>query len=222
MNVLVVAPHPDDESIGCGGAVLRHADSGDVVTAVYMTSGERGIRERPAAEAIAIREGEAAAAGETLGIARLEFLRRSDWLLCDQVDEAAAGLAAVVAETAPDIVYVPYPGDAHPDHRAAAAVARRVLSARDAAIEVRAYEVWTPLPSHDVVVDITDVLDRKLAAIACHASQCRERDYVRAARALSEYRGALDLRYEYAEVFARLGSDASWRAPGDVSGWAPG
>lgn len=221
MNVLVVAPHPDDESIGCGGAVITHADDGDSVTAVFMTSGDKGLTEQLRRDAPLTREAEAAAAASILGIGRLEFLRQPDWRLCEHVDAAVSGLTQILADTAAEIVYVPHPADAHPDHRAAAVVTRRAIAVCERPPRVRAYEVWTPLPRYDVCIDVGPVLDRKLAAIRCHLSQRENRDFARAARSLSEYRAALDGRYAHAEVFATLETDASWWAPADVRGWAP-
>ena len=59
MNVVVIAPHPDDESIGCGGALCRHADAGDRVTVAFLTSGELGLKQLAREAAWQIREAEA-------------------------------------------------------------------------------------------------------------------------------------------------------------------
>src|SRR5258706_2559089 len=92
MNVLVIAPHPDDEVIGCGGALCRHADRGDRVSVVFLTSGELGLKRLPREEAWAIREREATAAAAELGIAALDFWHGPDWVLAEHIEETAARL----------------------------------------------------------------------------------------------------------------------------------
>ena len=86
MNVLVIAPHPDDETIGCGGTLCLHQQRGDRVAVVFLTSGELGLKQLPRAKAWAVRETEGRAAAKILGLARAEFLRQPDWMLADQVD----------------------------------------------------------------------------------------------------------------------------------------
>ena len=78
MNVLVIAPHPDDESIGCGGALCLHSRRGDRSSVVYLTSGELGLKHLPRHDAWLTREREAAQAAKILGIARMFFLRLAD------------------------------------------------------------------------------------------------------------------------------------------------
>ena len=66
MSILIIAPHPDDESIGCGGTICLHSDRGERTVAVFLTSGELGLEHLPREEAWRVREGEAEAAAEIL------------------------------------------------------------------------------------------------------------------------------------------------------------
>src|SRR5438876_10592838 len=86
MNVLVIAPHPDDESIGCGGAICLHADRGHRVTTGFLTSGEYGLRELSKEAAWRVREREAERAGEILGVASVAMLRRPDQYLEEDIN----------------------------------------------------------------------------------------------------------------------------------------
>lgn len=202
MNVLVIAPHPDDEAIGCGGSICLHAARGDRVTAVFLTSGELGLKHLPCAEARRVREQEAEAAAEILGLADLAFLRLPDWYVGDRVVEAAASLAPVLAREAPGRVYVPHKGEWHPDHRASLPVARAALQASGLPPPTLVtYEVWTPLAEYDDGEDISSVLTRKLAAVRCHRSQVAQLRYDRAVRGLNQFRGAAAWGCRYAEVF---------------------
>src|SRR5215203_5449897 len=98
VNVLVLAPHPDDEAIGCGGTLIRHAKQGDRVTAVFLTSGELGLKHLAPDLAWSIREREAQEAARVLGLADLRFLRCPDWFLGEHVEEAAAALQPILEE----------------------------------------------------------------------------------------------------------------------------
>lgn len=204
MNVLVVAPHPDDEAIGCGGALALHADSGDHVQVVFLTSGELGLRHLPSEEAWRVREGEAEKAAAVLGISDVSFLRRPDWLLTDDLEAVISDLGRVVAHHQPDRVFVPHEHESHPDHQAAfAAMVSAAARCGLASTALLRYEVWTPLAEFDMVEDISEVMPRKLQAITCYASQLSGYDYLQAATGLSLYRGALAARRPYAEVFDR-------------------
>jgi LmbE family N-acetylglucosaminyl deacetylase len=204
-NILVIAPHPDDESIGCGGTLCRHTARGDRVAAVFLTSGELGLEHLPREEAWRVREGEAEAAAEVLGLADLTFLRRPDWFVGELgggVDEVAALLRPILAREAPQSIYLPHDREWHPDHRAALAVVR--AACRDSGIpapDLLTYEVWTPLSEYDQVKDITSVMARKLRAVRCYRSQLAGFHYDRAVRGLNQYRGALAAQCRYAEVF---------------------
>lgn len=204
MNVRVIAPHPDDESIGCGGAVCLHTQKGDRVSAVFLTSGELGLKHLPRDEAWKIREREARRAGKILGFAELFFLRQPDWTTGEHISSAAAALRPILEREMPALIYLPHPLEWHPDHKAALPILREALRAGRIAPKLRGYEVWTPMSEFDEVENITAVMPQKLRAIRAHRSQVEHLDYARAARGLNEYRGALAARARFAEVFQIL------------------
>jgi N-acetylglucosamine malate deacetylase 1 len=206
MNILVIAPHPDDEAIGCGGTICLHSARGDRVTAVFLTSGELGLKQVSSETAWAIREREAKVAARILGLAETAFLRLPDWAVGDHLAGGAALLKPILKHEQPDLIFLPHPDDWHPDHRAAWPVLKRALrGVKPSRCPVlRAYEVWTPLATGEEVQDISAVMPRKLRALRAHRSQLEEFDYVSAVQGLNRFRGALSGKCRYAEVFVDL------------------
>jgi N-acetylglucosamine malate deacetylase 1 len=202
VNVLVVAPHPDDESIGCGGTIALHTSNGDHVEVVFLTSGELGLKHLPVTEARSIREAEAQAAATILGVAKLHFLRQPDWMLNDHIDQAAPELANILAKVRPDVIYAPHPGEDHPDHRVALEVLQTALSRLPrVGVQIYGYEIWTPVATYDHVVDISALMETKLSAIRSYVSQLKAFRYDEAIAGLNQYRGALAGHCRFAEVF---------------------
>lgn len=214
--VLVVSAHPDDETIGAGGTLARHAARGDAVRLLVATSGE--ATTGGSGDVAAAREAECRAACTALGMAPPVFVRLPDGRLAEHVEDLAAALRGDAADWG--AVYVPSLFDPHPDHRAVnAAVARAGLGA-----DVYGFEVWAPGPV-DVLVDVSAAYARKEAALRCYATALESVDYVRTAGGLAAYRsggGGLGGRgraegfllldaSEHAAVVARLASDAGYR-----------
>jgi LmbE family N-acetylglucosaminyl deacetylase len=201
---LVLSPHPDDEAIGPGGSILGRVERGEEVHVAFLTSGEHGCRGLSAGETRRVREAEAARAAAALGVATHEFWRQPDGGL-RATRALVERLAERVRDTGARVLYAPHEAEMHPDHRAAC---RLALRARDAlgpdAPEVLLYEVWTPLQRLDEIVDITDHVEGKRAAIRCYASQCAVMDFEGAALALARYRGEMHSwpGGPYAEAFA--------------------
>lgn len=207
MNVIVIAPHPDDETLGCGGTLCLHTARGDRVVPVFLTSGEWGLKHLPRKRAVQIREHEAKNAAEILKLKKPVFLRFPDWFLNENVDGAAAVLAPILKRERPQLIYLPHPGEWHPDHRAALQIVRLALKAgKLPEPALLSYEVWTPLSEFGPVEDISAVMPRKLRALRAHRSQLEEFDYAAAVRGLNQFRGALAGKCRFAEVFQPIDS----------------
>jgi LmbE family N-acetylglucosaminyl deacetylase len=204
-NVLILAPHPDDEVLGCGGTICNHTARGDRAVVVFLTSGELGLKHLPHGKAWQIRETEAQAAARILKLSALKFLRLPDWTSSEHVAKGARLLRPVLQAERPRIIYLPHPREWHPDHQAALPILRAALrGSRLRLPELRGYEVWTPLAEYDRVENITAAWPRKLRALQAHRSQLDEFDYERAVAGLSQFRGELAARCRYAEVFQTL------------------
>ncbi|HEU4521408.1 MAG TPA: PIG-L family deacetylase, partial [Thermoanaerobaculia bacterium] len=191
-RLLLLAPHPDDEVIGCGGLLAHHLREGRAVRVVIATDGTKatgatsdaaGYRDQREAEA---RRGLAALGGQ----AEVEFLRYPDRGLDGSVADA---LRVQLIAFRPDLICVPSPVEIHPDHLALARAFCELIQrdeslfAELATARVAFYEVSQPLRPN-TIVDITTVADVKYAAIAAHESQITLKDYVAYARGLNAYR----------------------------------
>ena len=208
-RVLVISPHPDDEAIGCAGALCEHIAAGDEVRVVFLSSGEAGGHGAGRAETRVRRESEAAAAADVLGIAAIDFWRLPDGKL--RADAAlVAQLAGRLREWTPQTLYTTHPGEAHPDHRVAPRALRRALAASGisgiSGCEVWHFEVWTPLATMDRIVDISPWMETKLRAVRAYASQCEVLRFDDAVAGLNRWRGEMHSwpGGDYAEVFTAM------------------
>jgi len=213
-RVAVLAPHPDDESFGCGGTLARASGAGAQVTVIFMTDGAKGYD--PAridaldATAVAVfenalratRKAEAAAAGRMLGLAEPVFLDLPDGSLRGH-PETVPRLAGALSSLQPDVVMLPWFADPHPDHWATVAAFHR--AARQAKLPRSTlcwgYEVWSPMVAN-AFVDIGASYLAKQAAMVEHRSQLADVDYVRVINGLNTYRSlAAGFSDGHAEAF---------------------
>ena len=96
MKVLIIAPHPDDESIGCGGTLCLHGGRGDSMAAVYLTSGELGLKHLPREQARLTREREAEKAARMLG--REDELPTEEFLALNRLKDRVRILRSVARQ----------------------------------------------------------------------------------------------------------------------------
>lgn len=185
--VLVIAPHPDDETIGCGATLALHARRGDTVHVLVVTDGDLGDPRAlfPADGYVARRRDECRRAASVLGLREPRFLGHRDQR-CDAAT-LRVQLAAMLDEVAPAVVYHPVAPEMHPDHHVTARVALDVLSSSARRQRSFAYESWVPVvPTH--VIDVTSAWSVKQSALACYGSQLVYNDYARACDGLAAYR----------------------------------
>lgn len=126
-KIVVFAPHPDDETFGCGGTIAKKLSEGYDVLIVVMTDGRYaflnvlGIESDPTPEQLKeIRKEELKRAARHLGVpeTKLIFLEFVDGTLADREKEAEEKVVEILSKNRPDEVYLPSKRDGHPDHRA--------------------------------------------------------------------------------------------------------
>jgi len=204
-RVLVISPHPDDESIGCGGTLCQHVNDGDGVAVIFLTSGEAGGHGRTREQTLKVREAEARRAAKLFKLGPIEFWRQPDGAL-RVTDELVRRMSTAIDRLKPDIIYLPHDREMHQDHRTAVRLLRRALGRSKRKPDVLMFEVWTPLQRMDHIVDISPYIQMKLRAIRLYKSQNDELDFDDAFLGLARYRGEMHSwpGGDYAEVFARL------------------
>ena len=109
LNIMVFAPHPDDDIIACGGSMAKHLRQGNQVQVVYLTSGEAGSHKYSKEELAVIRKEEARRATASLGIKQISFLGMPDGYI-SYTRENLLTLVNIIRSERPSLIYVPRPG----------------------------------------------------------------------------------------------------------------
>jgi LmbE family N-acetylglucosaminyl deacetylase len=190
-RVLVVAPHPDDESLGCGGLISLLAQNNSAFYILFVTDGSashRNSKAWPPTRLAALREQEACRALACLGIANAPrlFLRLPDANMPIPGTPAWGGAVATVSDVLrnfkPDLILLPWRRDPHSDHRASWLLSQQALRKATLRPVTLEYAIWLDelgevgdRPKHGeaepVRVNVGSALASKRAAIAAHASQ---------------------------------------------------
>ncbi len=211
---LIVAPHHDDEILGCGGTAAKMVQNGCTGAVVFVTAGWSGLPSVPRKkQAISLREDEARNACSVIGIKTLFFLHREDRNF--SVDGSLIhSLVKTLREFRPNIVFIPHTEESDYEHQLSATAAREAIwlsrtdympNAGKSLSGLRAvysYEVWTPLREYQLKEDITKYINRKKKAMQQYKSQFGCGLLMDAIEGLNLYRGSMtsDER-RYCEVF---------------------
>lgn len=183
-QLLVLAPHSDDESIGCGGLLARYAQQASVVC---LTNGAKGDPNMVREMLIATREQELRAAMQIAGVSSVNFLGVEDQRLSS--DEQGFSRLDVSSS---DWIFLPNFLDQHPDHKAVTLQLQALLRQRGYRpnLKIAFYEIWGTLPVWNAYVELTPELwQQKQEMIACFKSQIKQIDYASRIQGLHVYRG---------------------------------
>ncbi|PSN13588.1 LmbE-like protein, partial [filamentous cyanobacterium CCP5] len=198
-SAIVFAPHPDDETLGCGGTILQKKAASASVKIVLMTDGSRSHGLMAPAQLKALRAQEVLAAAERLGVPAVDVLSLGfeDSTLAQNQGAAVQQVKQILYKVFPEEVYVPYGRDGVPDHDATQRIVTTAVRQTGIATTVCEYPVWfwhhwpwisasagaaeavprrwqpglTLLREFRWAVDIRSVGDRKREALAQHRSQ---------------------------------------------------
>ncbi|HST04805.1 MAG TPA: PIG-L deacetylase family protein [Chloroflexia bacterium] len=203
IKVLVLAPHPDDETIGCGGAIASHLRAGDDVTVCIVTDGAQSKAGKVSAEEMkARRKAEAVIAMQRLGGPKLCQLELPEGTWTDS--ELVESLVAMLAGLNPDVIYTTSTVDYHPDHiRVATCLAKALQASALAGTLVRLYEVQVPLTPILANTHVSTVREKreKDYALRAYVTQWQT---LAGLRRLARYQQGLYSTGGSAEIFCEL------------------
>ena len=210
MRVVAVAPHPDDELIGAGGSLIKHARAGHEVVCVQVVGREPTLGEDISDEQY---RHEIDLARKRLGAVECVNLDAPSRDLLPS-RELRIEIAKVLRRVRPEVVYIPHRDEADLEHQLVHDLAHDAIWMASASFFPEAgptpcppprlvlgYEVWTPLRRFQHTEDITEVIDDKVEAMRAYASQLAHVGWDEALRGLAAYRGAIANGGGFAEVF---------------------
>lgn len=215
-NVLFVAPHPDDEVLGCGGIIKKLISKGITVVILITTRGKKGLFSDEKVENVRL---EALKAHNVLGVSETRFLDfPAPELDLVSISELSEAIRKVIVEYKIETLFLPHRGDIHHDHKSifnAGLVAARPNN-NQYVRKIYSYETlseteWAAPFGDDAFipnyfVNITDVFNFKLEAIKCYKSQLKDYPNPRSLKsieALSNFRGST-VGFIHAEAFMTI------------------
>ncbi len=218
MKVLVVAPHPDDELLGCGGTLLRYASEGVTVGWLIVTGMKQSYgwaAEQVSERASEIKEVKSALGVEAENLYQLDFppAELDSLPLSNVVNK----ISEVFLDFQPDEIFLPHPGDVHSDHRVCfdAIMACTKWFRHPSIKRILTYETLSETDANldltkpfqpTVFVEISETLDRKWELLQLYKSEMHEFPFPRSEKtikSLARLRGSQS-GYEAAEAFCLL------------------
>jgi hypothetical protein len=204
-SMLILAPHQDDEAIGCGGALVLQVRTGNAAAIVLLQDGadgheELGMSRQALTE---LRNEESRRAAAAVGVDTPVFFGHAR--LAESVPQASEQVRGIIRERKADAVFVPFVLDAHPDHRWANYILAEALKGIDWNVRVFGYEVWG-LCIPNVLVVIDGAIEEKMRMLSCFTWANSAIDYAHSTKGLNMYHsrmlGAGECRF--AERFFEL------------------
>lgn len=209
LKVVCVGGHPDDPESGCAGTLARYSALGHSVTVIYLTRGERGIRDKSLDEAAKIRTAECENACKIVGAKALFF---------GQIDGATEitrvhvdAMTKLLAAENPDVVFTHWPIDTHMDHQVASFLTIRACMALRQRPQLYFFEVNSGSQTQgflpNTYVDISSVVEKKKSALFAHVSQDGQGIWRQHHEIIANWRGR-EAGVSAAEAFVHLNRES--------------
>ena len=220
-NAIVFAPHPDDETLGCGGTIIKKKRAGAEIKIVFMTDGTRSHRHLISAKELkAKRRSEGLGATQKLGLGSNDaiFFEFEDGTLLTRHKRATERATEVMQSFRPKEIYIPYLGDSVPDHVATNRIVLTASKGIDEALMVNEYPIWFwqhwPWTGMSITGrrEIPRASWRSLTSSLRLVTDFRHQVYI--GDVLDQKRSALEA---HASQTTRLIPDPRWLTLGDVS-----
>ena len=188
-KALVLAPHTDDETLGCGGTILSLLNQGIPVDIALLTHDQQRLKEFNNALHV-------------LSCQNSYLFELKDGELGKEALRLEHKIKELLETTQYNMIFVPYIFDFNQDHVAVVQALSHVLEANES-VNICMYEVWTPILYPNLYINVTDFYKKKSLAMNCYVSQLERYDIISRDISLRRFRGALTIKkdYKYAEAF---------------------
>ena len=192
-KILIVAPHPDDECIGTGGLLASYSQQCNVLV---LTDGRIGQSNYPPAKTIEIRKQELKEELDSIHVCYIAYSVEDGTLSKNHNVLDGFDLSKYTK------IFVSGSNDGHPDHTAAYHIVKNAIMKQQVELELYLYEVHNPMTDPTHILDITDVIEKKIQLIQFHKSQLEDVLYDKMALALAKFRAIQNRRSNsYLEVY---------------------
>jgi len=199
-KILVVTPHQDDETIGCGGFLATYGKQCDVL---LLTDGCKGIENLSDEETIVVRNNELEKA---MKIAKVNNIYKLN-IKNNELNSNRKKVESFNIEPY-DLILLPNRKENHCDHKIVFNMFKKMKHIQNSKAVIYEYEVWTPLTNPTTFLNITKVIEQKKKMLSKYESQIKYRNYLSSTVGLNQYRG-LFCNVEYAEAYMNSNYNAT-------------
>jgi len=178
-KIMVIAPHCDDETLGCGGTIYKHHQAGCTIEVIFVTESEDSYLA-------STRRKESENAAHILGIKRCHFLQQRELTLRPTVENVSR-VKNIIKDFRPEVLYLPHPFENQSDHKHTYQIVVSALGDYAHEIKCLCYEVWSTLMPN-TLIDISEAIEVKKRATQCYQSQLSSNNYLEKIIGLNRYR----------------------------------
>lgn len=215
-NVLIIAPHADDEVIGCGGLISHLVTKKKKITILIITQESTRSISKRVENSVSIRISESYAAKQKLGYNDLIYFNFPELELSNESElskQFIYKLNSIIDDVQPQNIFIPNMNERHPDHRFIGNRSLELIKNKiknkelSQIVQLFIYEVWGPINMNSYFLFPKNIMKSKIDAMRCYQTQLESVDYLSILKFINSYRGRivqdiLDIKKEvYAEAF---------------------